>query len=190
MNVEKRQEIERKVVRHLIREMKKAGWSIAKINDGGEPDEDILHPNETEAMDTVFSVDESTIYFSKGELIRCAVISWVTMATTASPTTPARIQRSKRTTSRRSWIKSRNTPTSSASEPIMQNVQVTQVTLSEAGLRMLILDNEKQENAKIINRLQNEIAEKQRRLRSLKKRQEEIALAEFQANQLTLPGLQ
>jgi len=69
-----RQNIERKVVRHLIREMKKAGWSIAKINDGGEPDEDILHPNETEAMDTVFSVDESTIYFSKGELIRCAVI--------------------------------------------------------------------------------------------------------------------
>ena len=69
-----RQEIERKVIRRLIREMKKAGWSIAKINDGGEPDEDILHPNETVAMETVFSVDESTIYFSKGELIRTAII--------------------------------------------------------------------------------------------------------------------
>lgn len=69
----------------------------------------------------------------------------------------------------------------------MSNVQVTTVTLSQAGIAMLMLDNEKHENAKIINRLQNEIAEKQRRLRSLKKRQEEIALAEFQANQLTLP---
>lgn len=71
----------------------------------------------------------------------------------------------------------------------MNNVQVTTVTLSEAGLKMLILDNEKQENAKIITRLQNEIAEKQRRLKSLKQRQEQIALAEFQANQLALPGL-
>lgn len=74
MNVEQRIEVEKKVVRHLIREMKKAGWSIAKINDGGDFDEDILHPNETEAMDTVFSVDESTIFFSKGELIRHAYI--------------------------------------------------------------------------------------------------------------------
>lgn len=72
----------------------------------------------------------------------------------------------------------------------MSNVQVTTVTLSQAGIAMLMLDNEKHENAKTINRLQNEIAEKQRRLRSLKKRQEEIALAEFQANQLTLPGMQ
>lgn len=60
-----RQDIERKVVRHLIREMKKAGWIITRINDGGEPDEDIIDPNETEAMDAVFSVDESTIYFRK-----------------------------------------------------------------------------------------------------------------------------
>lgn len=72
----------------------------------------------------------------------------------------------------------------------MSNVQVTTVTLSQAGIAMLMLDNEKHENAKTINRLQNEIAEKQRRLRTLKKRQEEIALAEFLANQLTLPGMQ
>lgn len=69
-----RQEIERKVVRHLIRAMKEAGWKIAKINDGGEPDEDIISPNETEAIDTVFSVDESVIYFSKQEMIRAATI--------------------------------------------------------------------------------------------------------------------
>jgi uncharacterized membrane protein (DUF106 family) len=72
----------------------------------------------------------------------------------------------------------------------MSNVQVTTVTLSEAGVRMLLLDNEKHENAKTINRLQNEIAERQRRLKALKQRQEQIALAEFQANQMTLPGLQ
>lgn len=60
-----RQEIERKVVRHLIRAMKEKGWLIARINDGGDPDEDTLKPNETQAMETVFSVDESTIYFKK-----------------------------------------------------------------------------------------------------------------------------
>lgn len=65
MNVEQRQEIERKVVRKLIRDMKAAGWIITRINDGGEPDEDTLNPNETEAMETVFSVDESRIYFTK-----------------------------------------------------------------------------------------------------------------------------
>lgn len=65
MNVEQRQEIERKVVRHLIRAMKEKGWIISRINDGGDRDEDILNPNETEAMDTVFSVDESRIIFKK-----------------------------------------------------------------------------------------------------------------------------
>ena len=65
MNTEQRQEIERKVVRHLIRTMKERGWTISRINDGGDPDEDTLDPNETGAMDTIFSVDESTIYFNK-----------------------------------------------------------------------------------------------------------------------------
>ena len=54
---------------------------------------------------------------------------------------------------------------------------------------MLILDNEKRENAKTINRLRAEISDRQRRLKALLKRQEEIEFAEFQANQLTLPGL-
>lgn len=69
------------------------------------------------------------------------------------------------------------------------SVQVTQVTLSSAGVAMLILDNERRENAKTITRLQSEIADRQRRLKQLKKRQEEIEFAEFQANQLSLPGL-
>lgn len=60
-----RQEIEQKVVRHLIRAMKEKGWIITRINDGGEPDEDTLNPNETQTMETVFSVDESVIYFHK-----------------------------------------------------------------------------------------------------------------------------
>lgn len=65
MNVEKRLEIERKVIRHLIRTMKKHGWIISYINDGGEEDENIVSPNESEALDAVFSVDESTIAFRK-----------------------------------------------------------------------------------------------------------------------------
>jgi sensor histidine kinase YesM len=69
------------------------------------------------------------------------------------------------------------------------SVQVETVTLSQAGVAMLILDNEKRENAKTINRLRAEITDRQRRLKALLKRQEEIELAEFQANQLTLPGL-
>lgn len=69
------------------------------------------------------------------------------------------------------------------------SVQVETVTLSQAGVAMLILDNEKRENAKTIRRLKQEIADRQRRLKTLLKRQEQIELAEFQANQLTLPGL-
>lgn len=65
MNIDRRMEIERKVVRHLIRTMKKHGWVITRINDGGEPDEDTIDPNETEAMEAVFAVDEATIYFHK-----------------------------------------------------------------------------------------------------------------------------
>jgi hypothetical protein len=65
MNVANRIEIEKKVVRHLIRTMKAKGWIITRIDDGGEIDEDIIAPNETEAMETVFSVDECKILFVK-----------------------------------------------------------------------------------------------------------------------------
>ena len=63
--IEKRQDIERKVVRHLIRTMKAAGWPVAYV-DYGDPDDDTVScKTENEAMDTVFSVDESTIAFRK-----------------------------------------------------------------------------------------------------------------------------
>lgn len=62
MNVEKRQEIERKVVRHLIRKMKKAGWNLLWVHDG---EEKVAVSTETEAIDNVFGVDESTICFKK-----------------------------------------------------------------------------------------------------------------------------
>ena len=61
------QEIERRVVRHLIRTMAEHGWNISRIYDGGEIDEDVLNPTEDEAMDTVFGVDTSMVYFTNGK---------------------------------------------------------------------------------------------------------------------------
>jgi hypothetical protein len=61
-NIKKRQEIEQKVVRHLVRSMKKAGWDAYRVNDGGEV---IKTETEKDVMDTVFSVDESWIRFRK-----------------------------------------------------------------------------------------------------------------------------
>lgn len=61
MNVEKRMEIERRVVRHLIRSMKAAGWRVFAVDDG-----DVVKVNtEEEAMDAVFAVDEASIVFKK-----------------------------------------------------------------------------------------------------------------------------
>lgn len=71
MNVEKRQEIERKVVRHLIRSMKEKGWSIKHVDDGGDR---VKCATEKEAMDTVFSVDDATIRFRKGDIQRAVYI--------------------------------------------------------------------------------------------------------------------
>lgn len=71
MNVEKRQEIERKVVRHLIRTMKEKGWSLLWVHDGEEKNK---VQTETEAMDHVFGVDESTICFTKNDMKRSAYI--------------------------------------------------------------------------------------------------------------------
>ena len=58
--LDKRMAMERQVVRHLIRTAKTHGYSVVKVNDGEEV---VKVSNETEAMDAVFSVDESTIYF-------------------------------------------------------------------------------------------------------------------------------
>lgn len=63
MNIKQRQEIERRVVRHLIRAMKKHGWDVIAVDDGG----DELVPCITEmcVMENVFAVDESKILFRK-----------------------------------------------------------------------------------------------------------------------------
>ena len=73
MTNEKRMAMERQVVRHLIRTAKAHGYAVTKVNNGEEM---IKCRTETEAMEHVFSVDESTIYFKhpaqpKGH---CAVI--------------------------------------------------------------------------------------------------------------------
>lgn len=61
MNVEKRMEIERRVVRHLIRSMKAAGWRAFAVDDG-----DVVKVStESETMDAVFAVDEARIAFKK-----------------------------------------------------------------------------------------------------------------------------
>lgn len=62
MNAEKRQEIERKIVRHLIRTMEKHGWELYRVWDG---EMRMKCATETEAMDVVFSVDQSCIIFVK-----------------------------------------------------------------------------------------------------------------------------
>lgn len=65
MTLEQRMEIERKVVLFLLQTMRSHGWEPYRINDGGEPDEDIRPTNDDEAMDAVFAVDEARIYFRK-----------------------------------------------------------------------------------------------------------------------------
>ncbi len=61
-NTEKRQEIERKVVRHLIRTMKSEGWNAINVFDG---EETVPTKNEADVLDNVFGVDESRIVFRK-----------------------------------------------------------------------------------------------------------------------------
>lgn len=63
MNNEARIALEQRIVRKLIRMMKAAGWAIAKIDDGGEV---FRNSTEAEALEIVFSVDESWITFSSG----------------------------------------------------------------------------------------------------------------------------
>jgi hypothetical protein len=62
-----RQLVERKIVRHLIRTMKKHGWVAGKVWDG---EESIVCRTERDAMNVVFSVDESTFSFYNVKLMR------------------------------------------------------------------------------------------------------------------------
>jgi hypothetical protein len=53
--------LERAIVRALIQECARAGWSPVAVDDGG--DKDVKVSNEDEAIDAVFAVDESRLYF-------------------------------------------------------------------------------------------------------------------------------
>ena len=72
-DIQARIAIERKVVRNLIRTAKKHGYSLKKVWDGYES---LAITTEREALDAVFSVDESTILFKHPEepKAHCAVI--------------------------------------------------------------------------------------------------------------------
>jgi hypothetical protein len=71
--LEKRMALERKIVRHLIRTAKAHGYAVTKVWDG---EEYVKCQTENIAMDAVFSVDESTIYFKHPDQPKghCAVI--------------------------------------------------------------------------------------------------------------------
>lgn len=73
MQVEARIAIERKVVRHLIRTAKKHGYSLLRVWDG---ENYVRTRTEGEALEAVFSVDESRIMFRHPEedSSHCAVI--------------------------------------------------------------------------------------------------------------------
>ena len=73
MEVSQRQAIERKVIRHLIRTAKAHGYALVRVWDG---EESIRVSTERDAMDTVFSVDESRIVFKHPSepKAHCAVI--------------------------------------------------------------------------------------------------------------------
>lgn len=62
-DVERRMSIERRIIRHLIREAKKDGWECVAVNNGG--DEDEVCTTEAEVMDHAFATDEAQLYFRK-----------------------------------------------------------------------------------------------------------------------------
>ena len=58
--IEKRITLERSIVRSLIRHLKTAGFNLHAVNNGEEV---ILVSKEAQALDHVFSVDESSLRF-------------------------------------------------------------------------------------------------------------------------------
>lgn len=62
--LEARMAMERRMVRRLIRTAIAAGWAIRGVNDGEEFQS---VTTEHAIMDAVFSVDEASIFFKKGE---------------------------------------------------------------------------------------------------------------------------
>lgn len=73
MSVTVRLAIERRIVRHLIRTARKAGYLPVRVDDG---DELIPTPTETAMLDAVFAVDDSRVIFKHPDEPRghCAVI--------------------------------------------------------------------------------------------------------------------
>ena len=70
--VAKRQAVEKRIVRSVVRDAFKAGYTIG-IDNGGNDDEEIKPKNEKEAMKEVMATDDERIYFYKGE----KAIGWV-----------------------------------------------------------------------------------------------------------------
>lgn len=73
MTVKERAEVERKIVAHLFTTMAAYGWNVDYIFDGLE---NVRYADWTEAavLDTVLSVDESSIRFAKSAMRRSACI--------------------------------------------------------------------------------------------------------------------
>ncbi len=62
MNTQQRVEIERQIVRHLIREANKDEW-VCRIVDNGEGEEPV--ETEAEIMDEAFAADDARLFFRK-----------------------------------------------------------------------------------------------------------------------------
>ncbi len=73
MELSERQTIERRVIRHLIRTARAHGYALVRVWDG---EASIRVTSERDALDAVFSVDESRIVFKhpSEEKAHCAVI--------------------------------------------------------------------------------------------------------------------
>lgn len=63
MNTPERIKIERRLIRFMIRVLKRNGWEIAFIDDGGE---NVRVSSVNEALEVVFGVDDCRIFFKKG----------------------------------------------------------------------------------------------------------------------------
>lgn len=68
MNIEKRIGIEKQLVRKLIRVAKAHGYKLTKVYDGELM---VKVSTESDAMEAVFSVDESRIYFKRDDQSKC-----------------------------------------------------------------------------------------------------------------------
>jgi hypothetical protein len=62
--VARRIEMEKSIVRHLIRELKTAGFLPDQVWDGGEY---VNTKNESQVLAAVFAVDDATIHFDAGK---------------------------------------------------------------------------------------------------------------------------